>query len=631
MAANASKAWIVLLAVSHALVVGLVAANADQRASSSETRRWAYSPLIRPEKPDVGEGQRVRSPIDAFIIARHQEHGLVMSPPAERRALIRRATFDLTGLLPAPEEVIAFLDDSRPHASAALIDRLLASPRYGERWARHWMDVIHFAETQGHDEDAIREHAWPYRDYLIQSFNQDKPYARFIQEQVAGDVLFPDDPQAVVATGFLAAGPWDASSQMGIQDGTIDKKIAQYLDRDDMLTTTMGTFVSLTVHCARCHDHKFDPIPQEDYYALQAVFAGVDRTDRSYDVDAVLHRQRRALRDEKARIEQNQISADLEDPRFNRELTERERARQQPDLWSILHPESVVTESEPRQTVTYPGDGSILLGGPRPDKDTLIVRGRTSLSRITAIQLEVLTDTTLPHLGPGRQDNGNLHLSEFSLKVEPRSATADASNVGMPTSRAIPLKNPVADFNQKDWTIDKALDAEVTTAWGIYPRVGQSHRAIFHLQTPLICEDDTVLVFRLEQAHGGGHLIGRPRLSLTDAEGPIRIDSLPMDIRKIIATDPAERSPQQQLDLARHYLKHRNETMIESLPPPRKVFAVSSDFPGQGNFKPALMPRPVHVLQKGNVRNPGPLAQPGALSCIAGFSASWAEDLEAWS
>jgi hypothetical protein len=157
------------------------------------------------------------------------------------------------------------------------------------------MDVIHYAETHGHDQDVPREHAWPYRDYLIRSFNEDKPYARFVEEQIAGDVLYPDDPQGVVATGLLAAGPWDESSLQSIRDDTLDKKMAQTLDRDDMLTTVMSTFVGATVHCARCHEHKFDPIAQDEYYALQAVFAGIDRANRPYDTDVSLHRRRQEL------------------------------------------------------------------------------------------------------------------------------------------------------------------------------------------------------------------------------------------------------------------------------------------------------------------------------------------------
>src|ERR1041385_4669579 len=157
------------------------------------------------------------------------------------------------------------------------------------------MDAAHFAETHGNDQDRIRTNAWPYRDYLVASLNADKPYSRFVLEQVAGDVLFPDDPQATVALGFIAAGPWDESSLRDIREDTIDRQIGRYLDRDDMVMTVMQTFTSTTVQCARCHDHKFDPIPQRDYYALQAVFAGVDRANRIYDADPAVHCRRQAL------------------------------------------------------------------------------------------------------------------------------------------------------------------------------------------------------------------------------------------------------------------------------------------------------------------------------------------------
>ena len=220
-------------------------------------------------------------------------HHLSPSQPADRRTLIRRVYFDLIGLPPTPGEVAAFAADNTPGAYERLVDRLLESPLYGERWARHWIDVVHFAETHGHDEDLPRPNAWPYRDYLIRSFNDDKPYARFVSEQVAGDVLYPNDPQATVALGFLAAGPWDQSSLRNIVDDTIDKKRAQLLDRDDVVMNVMSTFTSTTVHCARCHDHKFDPISQTDYYALQAVFAGVDRADREFDPDPAVRARRR--------------------------------------------------------------------------------------------------------------------------------------------------------------------------------------------------------------------------------------------------------------------------------------------------------------------------------------------------
>jgi cytochrome c553 len=241
---------------------------------------WAIQPLARPDLPRVVHTDRVRTPIDAFILAALESNGLEFRPGADRRTLIRRLTYDLHGLPPTPDEMDAFERDPAPDAYERLVDRLLASPRYGERWGRHWLDVVHYGDTHGYDKDKRRPHAWRYRDYVIRALNADKPYSRFVQEQIAGDTLFPDDPDAIMATGFVAAGPWDFVGHVELREGTVDKLKTRLIDRDDMLSSTMSTFVSLTVHCARCHDHKFDPITQKDYYRLQAVFAGVDRGDR---------------------------------------------------------------------------------------------------------------------------------------------------------------------------------------------------------------------------------------------------------------------------------------------------------------------------------------------------------------
>jgi mono/diheme cytochrome c family protein len=262
---------------------------------------WSLKPVSRPAAPPIRDPW-VRSPIDAFILAKLKEKGLTPSPEADRRTLIRRLTYDLHGLPPTPEEVRSFLGDTSPLAYEKLIDRLLASPRYGERWGRHWLDTVHYGESHGYDKDKPRLNAWPYRDYVIRSFNNDKLYARFVEEQLAGDILFPEDPQGVVATGFIAAGPWDFVGHVELREDTVDKRIARVLDRDDMVMTAMSTFASLTVHCARCHDHKFDPIKQSDYYSLQAVFAGVDRADRPYDDEPKTHQLRQALLAEKRPI-----------------------------------------------------------------------------------------------------------------------------------------------------------------------------------------------------------------------------------------------------------------------------------------------------------------------------------------
>jgi hypothetical protein len=255
---------------------------------------WSLKPLVKPPVPAV-QSAWIRTPIDAFVLEKLGEKGLTHSKEADRRTLIRRLTYDLHGLPPTMEEVNNFLADESPNAYEKLVDRLLASPRYGERWGRHWLDVAHYGESHGFDKDKPRRNAWPYRDYVIAAFNNDKPYQRFVEEQLAGDALYPDDPQATVALGFIAAGPWDFVGQAELREGTTDKNLTRTLDRDDMVAATMSSFVSMTTHCARCHDHKFDPIKQEEYYNLQSVFAGVDRADRPYDNDVAVFRARRDL------------------------------------------------------------------------------------------------------------------------------------------------------------------------------------------------------------------------------------------------------------------------------------------------------------------------------------------------
>lgn len=279
------------------------AANDGARDIPLKTNTWwSFRPLAVKSIPSVSSPW-VRTDIDRFILAKLTENGLSPSPEADRRTLIRRLTYNLHGLPPTPEEVEAFVTNDSKDAYEKLVDRLLASPHYGERWGRHWLDVVHYGESHGYDKDKARRHSWPYRDWVIRAFNQDIPYRDFVEHQLAGDVLMPNSPDGIISTGFIAAGPWDYVGHAELREGTKDKKIARLLDRDDMLAATMSTFVSLTVHCARCHDHKFDPIKQTDYYSLQAVFAGVDRAELPFDDDIATYQQRQALWKERQQIQ----------------------------------------------------------------------------------------------------------------------------------------------------------------------------------------------------------------------------------------------------------------------------------------------------------------------------------------
>jgi mono/diheme cytochrome c family protein len=249
--------------------------TAGLHITDEERSFWAFQPIRRPAVPTVKNGDRVRNPIDAFLLARLEDKGLTFAPEADRRTLIRRATFDLLGLPPAPAEVDRFLADDRPDAYERLIDRLLASPRYGERWGRHWLDVAGYADSDGYaTEDFVRPYAWKYRDYVIRALNADKPWDQFIQEQLAGDELVkppyvnlsPADVDRLVATGFLRMAP----------DGTTSTDVDQSLARNAVMADTLKivstAFLGLTVGCAQCHNHRYDPIPQTDYYRLRAIF-----------------------------------------------------------------------------------------------------------------------------------------------------------------------------------------------------------------------------------------------------------------------------------------------------------------------------------------------------------------------
>jgi mono/diheme cytochrome c family protein len=254
---------------------------------------WAWQPITKPSLPVANAAfaaipgvEAERNAIDLFIRAKLVEKQLAPSPVADRATLIRRLSFDLVGLPPTPDEVQAFVADTDPQAYEQLVDRLLASPRYGERWARHWLDVVHYGDTHGYDKDQPRPNAWPYRDYCVRALNADKPFAQFIEEQVAGDMLHADTADGQEAIGFIAAGPWDQIGHREVPETKTDGKIARHLDRDDMVANTIGTFASVTIHCAQCHNHKFDPITQDDYYSLQAVFAALDREDRHYHAEA---------------------------------------------------------------------------------------------------------------------------------------------------------------------------------------------------------------------------------------------------------------------------------------------------------------------------------------------------------
>ena len=281
---------------------------------------WAYKPTRKPAVPAISnQKSQIINPVDAFLLQKLNAAGLSFAPPAEKRVLLRRAHFDLTGLPPTPEEIDAFLKDTSPDAFEKVVDRLLASPRYGERQALFWLDLVRFAETDGFKADDPRPNAWRYRDYVIDAFNRDKPYDRFVREQLAGDELFPTDPAALTATGFLRHSPYEYNA--------VDVELKRQDTLNDITDTTAAAFLGITLGCARCHDHKTDPVTQGDYYRLQSFFAGYWPTDAPLvprDQVTALERKREEWEAKSAELRKQ--LATLEEP-VREKATAKERGR----------------------------------------------------------------------------------------------------------------------------------------------------------------------------------------------------------------------------------------------------------------------------------------------------------------
>ena len=591
----------------------------NSKSGSETLGGWSFVPIKSPSVPLQPKEAIpwVRNPIDSFILDKLRANGLKPSPEADKRILARRVFINLTGLPPTPSELLAFLDDADPNAYEKLVDRLLASTRYGERWARHWLDVAHYADSHGQDQDRFRPNAWPYRDYLIRSFNDDKPYARFLREQIAGDVLYPEDPMAVVATGFLAAGPWDESGLRDINENSIDRQIARNLDRDDIVASTMTTFAGLTVHCARCHDHKFDPITQADYYSLQAVFAGIDKAQRVYDPDPVVAKKRSSLQSDLQTIRglKGRVDPLLLSKEKQKEVADFEKDwRPGSGSWSILKPELFVSKNG--SSLQLLPDNSIVASGVSPEKDTYSVTVSTPKIALTGLRLEVLTDENLPFKGPGRAINGNLHLSEVRVHIHPK---------GKPDkSILVKLKSATADFNQEGWGIGRTIDGNAETAWGIHPEEGKPHQAVFEFEKPVGFEEGSVVNVELDQLHGRMHLIGRFRLALTTAVSVNDANKIiPANISTILETPQEKRTDSHRAEVAQWLWENRIVKELAMLAPQSMVYCGTNQYTPEGSFRPALTPRPINILARGEISKPGALVAPGAVMAVPGLKADF--------
>jgi hypothetical protein len=496
------------------VLVAAAAMALGGRADAAPAAHWAFSAPVRPEPPAVKDTAWVRTPIDRFILARLEEEGLPPAPEADPITFVRRLHLDLTGLPPAAEEVDAFLADRSAGAVEATIERLLASPHYGERWGRHWLDAARYADTNGYEKDRARE-MWHWRDWVIDAVNRDLPYDRFIIEQLAGDLLDGATQDQRMATGYLR-------NSMINEEGAIDPEQFRMEAMFDRMDCIGKSVLGLTLQCAQCHDHKYDPITQREYYQLFAFINNDDEltaplyTPRELGEIEAIERGIRAIEEE--------IQQRLPDWSERLERWAEEEARRPRPEWVVLEPHE---HGDPGglSKLTLQRDRSLLAGGHRFNGGTWRVRARTSLEGIRAVRLELIPNANLPHHGPGRSERGLFALKDIQLEVAPAAdaekraavawagASADFEEPQKPEGAT--LQDPKARLYGP---VRFAADGEERTAWTIDAGPGRRNvdrEAVFVAKEPFGLAGGSELTFHFTQEDE----IACFRLAVTTADG----------------------------------------------------------------------------------------------------------------
>lgn len=567
---------------------------------------WSFQPVGSIPVPEGNRQAGDRNQIDAFISKQLKEQGLSPSKPADRRTLIRRVTLDLHGLPPSADEVRAFVENDQPRAYEELVERLLASPRYGERWARHWLDVVQYADTCGYDKDKLRPHAWPYRDYVIKSLNDDKPWGRFIEEQIAGDVLYPNSPDGIVGLGFIAAGPWDFIGHVEVPESKIDGKVARNLDRDNMVANTFNAFCSLTVQCARCHNHKHDPITQEQYYGLQAIFAAVDRADRSFDADPQVSELRRALTKEIQDLEASNQAIDDEVAEEGGE-----------PLKKVIQQLKLAREKlEQANVEKTPKFGFHSQISEKPAANKWVNLKLDSAVELRQVVLHPCHDE-FANIGAGFGFPVRFKV-EVSADGENWDSTLDqtGSDLSNPGLAAVTAAIP-----------ENYLVSEVRiTATVLAPRSGDFIFALAEVE--LLDSEDRNLAsnatvtaldsIEMPDRWSRDYLVDGhwPRWQNDPGQSQQEIDRWTKQRDQILdaLNTPDRQARRVEINQA---LKQKRD-QLAALPEAQLVYAATVDFPTQGNFKPTQgVPREVFVLNRGEVTQPGQVAVPGLLPLSA--------------
>jgi hypothetical protein len=516
------------------------------------SEHWAFVKPQRPIPPTVhAETGPARNPIDLFILHRLQREGLTAAPEADRARLLRRVTLELTGVPPTLEELDAFLADDSPEAYERVVDRLLESPRYGERMVWEWLDAARYADTNGYQGDPTRS-MWYWRDWAVAALNANQPFDRFTVEQLAGDLLpSPTQPQ-LIATGFHRNHMINGEGGRIAEESRVD-----YVQ--DRVETSGTVWLGLTFNCCRCHDHKYDPIAQREYYQLAAFFNSIEESggnDAGGLANPVMSLATEEQQQQLAKLREAEQQANRQ--RSDAEKAARERQADWEAVlvaagsssapremqWTTLSPSSMSTRQG--TVLTKADDGVIVATGPNPPQDTFSLLFPPPEKTITAIRLQALPDDTLSNSGPGRAENGNFVLSELNVEVY---------------GRAYDLQVVRADFEQEGWPAKNVIDGRNDTGWAVLPKFGVPHELIVMPQTPLSVPATEVLTVRLafESVHAQ-HVLGRFRVQITDAP-PELVRGMPAEVLTALGKPVDQRSEAERNAVTNHFLDTHAEVL----------------------------------------------------------------------
>jgi Protein of unknown function (DUF1553)/Protein of unknown function (DUF1549)/Planctomycete cytochrome C len=482
-------------------------------AEGAARKHWAYVRPERPAIPTLKNTKWARNPIDRFVLARLEKEGLRPAPEASRETLIRRLSLDLTGLPPGIAEIDEFLSDTQPGAYERLVDRLLASPHYGERWARPWLDLARYADTNGYEAD-LRRSNWKYRDWVIQALNRDMPFDQFTIEQIAGDMLPGATDEQKIATGFLR-------NSMFNEEGGVDREEANWEVQIDRVNTVSSVWLGSTIGCAQCHNHKFDPFSQKEYYQLVAFFNNAEFSDKAYRREPALDlpTPEQASRRDEINAEIKRLEQQLNDssPEFAKRQADWERGVAEAEAsWTPLQPVRLISTGG--STLTAAADGSILASGANPTSDTYVIDAKTLLKEITAIRIEALPDASLPRGGPGRDPYGNFFLTEVHVeagsKVTFRKVLADDGRLND------------KKFGQL-WSVDASREDQRLR-----------RQLVLIPEKPLTT--DALRIILTQTSEFGCQGLGHFRLSVTGDADPGRVVDVPAKLRPQLGTKSEE-------------------------------------------------------------------------------------------